>query len=802
MATSKDELDRRRREQMMELLKKGEDPAFVRYAMWREYGDTAAIDKDLQTIQELTGGQPTTPKKVEGITVNGETFTPTTYAEASKYQEEQKKKETEKYQASTVLNEKLKNFEDLLSDTEGLKASAGTNIAGRSLDLPLNIYTDPDRSRFAGGAAQALSKESLQSLIDAKAAGATFGALSDQELKMLQQSASKLGQWAIIKDGKITGFNASEEDVQKELKNLKEQTKLALSKVEEKPEQPTQIQDPQIEQARQWLQENPNDPRAEKVRAKLGLASTPQETAPTTQETTPMQGKITGSQAVTEVKEDQTDTKPMYQKVGETLGDFFGGKQIGEAVGNYVGTIIAKQSGKKDKENTISTIEKAYQEGTITKEKRDQALDQYEKEQREVYGYTGPGVKQLLADTAYIATNFIPYGKLAKGASFGAKSLVALRNVATAATSVGLKSVSEGESFVEGAKKGATGYAVVTAVTKPIAPLARFVGGVAKRVGSSFSGIGSEVLDEIIKNPKLAKEGMKMEATDAILKNAKESVSILADYEQRMRTEYADAMKALPQVKVDTPIVKTSILDKISSLLKDRKVNIGSEGLDFSKSRFADPGDEKRISAIFNEIQEIADATPQALNVTKQRIREFRKTSSPDNKIFNNFVDTAVGIVDKQINEFGPEIANINKKFSGKADIADAMRKELGSLESAKNISRADLIKVQKRISTLFTKGKEPVRELFRDLGAEDVIARQAGTEIGRVNEGQSSKISDAIMNVVRASGIPKAVGGSALAYGQVKSVVDKVISGREKELSDVERRVLSKILATFGETE
>lgn len=550
------------------------------------------------------------------------------------------------------------------------------------------------------------------------------------------------------------------------------------------------------QEVEKWLQENQNDPQYEIVKQSY------EEKKKTMGATT--QGKVMESQTptITEEKEDSTDTKPMYQKVGETLGDFFGGKQIGEAIGNYVGAIIAKQSGKKDKENTIATIEKAYQEGTLTKEKRDQVLDQYEKEQREVYGYTGPGIKKLLADTAYIATNFIPYGKLAKEASLGAKSLVALRNVATAATSVGLKSVSEGESFTEGAKKGATGYAVITAATKPIAPLARFVGGVAKRVGSSFSGIGSEVLDEIIKNPKLAKEGMKMEATDAILKNAKESVSILADYEQRMRTEYAEAMKSLPQVNVDTPTVKTSILDKISSLLKDRKVNIGAEGLDFSKSRFADPGDEKRISAIFNEIQEIADATPQALNVTKQRIREFRKTSSPDNKIFNNFVDTAVGIVDKQINEFGPEIANINKKFSGKADIADAMRKELGSLESAKNISRADLIKVQKRISTLFTKGKEPVRELFRDLGAEDVIARQAGTEIRRVNEGQSSKISDAIMNVVRASGIPKVVGRSALSYGQVKSVVDKVISGREKELSSVERIVLSKILATFGEAE
>ncbi|MBX4188172.1 MAG: hypothetical protein KW793_03495 [Candidatus Doudnabacteria bacterium] len=71
---------------------------------------------------------------------------------------------------------------------------------------------------FISGVEQLRSNLNLDALIDAKARGATFGALSDQELKVLSSSATKIGTWALKdKSGNIIGYNASEKDFKNEL---------------------------------------------------------------------------------------------------------------------------------------------------------------------------------------------------------------------------------------------------------------------------------------------------------------------------------------------------------------------------------------------------------------------------------------------------------------------------------------------------------------------------------------------------------------------------------------------------------
>ncbi|NCD42444.1 MAG: CHAP domain-containing protein, partial [Bacteroidia bacterium] len=62
----------------------------------------------------------------------------------------------------------------------------------------------------------------LDALKKAKEEGATFGALSDNELTMLAASASKLGTYEIKEDGKVVGYNTSTESVLKEINRIKE----------------------------------------------------------------------------------------------------------------------------------------------------------------------------------------------------------------------------------------------------------------------------------------------------------------------------------------------------------------------------------------------------------------------------------------------------------------------------------------------------------------------------------------------------------------------------------------------------
>lgn len=79
-----------------------------------------------------------------------------------------------------------------------------------------------ERQNFIADVEQLSSGLTLNSLINAKANGATFGALSEGELKLLSNTGTKLSKWA-LKDssGNVTGYNASESDFKKELDKIK-----------------------------------------------------------------------------------------------------------------------------------------------------------------------------------------------------------------------------------------------------------------------------------------------------------------------------------------------------------------------------------------------------------------------------------------------------------------------------------------------------------------------------------------------------------------------------------------------------
>lgn len=112
-----------------------------------------------------------------------------------------------------------------LLTSPGLAGTVGPNMLARSAP-DFNFFTGV-RSNFIAGVEQLRGQMTLESLQNAKANGATFGALSDSELGLLSSSASKLGSWAIKdKAGNVTGYNASETDFKKELDKINYFSKL------------------------------------------------------------------------------------------------------------------------------------------------------------------------------------------------------------------------------------------------------------------------------------------------------------------------------------------------------------------------------------------------------------------------------------------------------------------------------------------------------------------------------------------------------------------------------------------------
>lgn len=148
-------------------------------------------------------------------------------------------KKTEK--ASTTeqvaaLDQNISDIDNMIysTDAEGNK----TTNAGLELSSKLGIgpgainwlgtqvqaasaSRNPDIINFIGSVEKMLTTGTLKALIDAKAQGATFGALSDRELATLAQSFSKIGTWRTEADGKVIGYNTSPELMKAELERIK-----------------------------------------------------------------------------------------------------------------------------------------------------------------------------------------------------------------------------------------------------------------------------------------------------------------------------------------------------------------------------------------------------------------------------------------------------------------------------------------------------------------------------------------------------------------------------------------------------
>lgn len=133
-----------------------------------------------------------------------------------------------------LLEEQLTNLNNATDLIGGFAGLGGANIAGANFlgRTDIGAFLSGDKAEALGYIDNILSGETLKKLIDAKAAGATFGALSNQELGLLERSANVLNKWAIRDSdtGELLGFKVSDEKVNEELQKLKDKILLGIGK--------------------------------------------------------------------------------------------------------------------------------------------------------------------------------------------------------------------------------------------------------------------------------------------------------------------------------------------------------------------------------------------------------------------------------------------------------------------------------------------------------------------------------------------------------------------------------------------
>ena len=107
-----------------------------------------------------------------------------------------------------------------LRDHPGLNSAVGPTAIARGF-FGIRGAMSGERDAFLGKADSLISKKALNSLIEAKSQGATFGALSDTEMAILKAAGTSLGAWSNqSKAGKLKNFDVDEKTFKEELDNL------------------------------------------------------------------------------------------------------------------------------------------------------------------------------------------------------------------------------------------------------------------------------------------------------------------------------------------------------------------------------------------------------------------------------------------------------------------------------------------------------------------------------------------------------------------------------------------------------
>lgn len=133
-------------------------------------------------------------------------------------------KEAEKTQLKQ-LGDKISLIDTLIGNA-GMSGTVGVYGIGRWTPLKID---KAEKANFIAGVEQLISQETLDTLLELKKAGGTLGAISEKELAILEASASRIGSWKLKdKNGKVTGYQASEEDFTTELKKIKKSAQIII----------------------------------------------------------------------------------------------------------------------------------------------------------------------------------------------------------------------------------------------------------------------------------------------------------------------------------------------------------------------------------------------------------------------------------------------------------------------------------------------------------------------------------------------------------------------------------------------
>lgn len=347
----------------------------------------------------------------------------------------------------------------------------------------------------------------------------------------------------------------------------------------------------------------------------------------------------------------QETKKPLIDKVSNTLGDIFGGKVIGEAIG----TGVAKRQFERNDLPGALSPDKVQLAQELFKKRTGRDIDFSDEATKQNILNSGtfkqPTTTQIAGDVGRAALNFVPVGKIAQGLGAGAKAVPLLgkiaKPVANITTGTGIGYAADVTTKLAEGQEDPFKAGLGTAVGAGISSIPYVGKGLAKlgteALGLS-TGTGAGTIQEFTR--AITKGGKQADEARAALRGNVNPQEIVEDAKTAFGTfikERSDEYtKKLSALKTKTNLIDHApIIERFNSQLEDFGVFVNKDGTpNFSRA----PGlgrYEKDLTALSKTLAEWGsregDNSIAGIDKLKQVIDDFR-INSADSKKFDTFV--------------------------------------------------------------------------------------------------------------------------------------------------------------------
>lgn len=350
------------------------------------------------------------------------------------------------------------------------------------------------------------------------------------------------------------------------------------------------------------------------------------------------------------------------------------------------------------------------------------------------------------------------------------------RIAARALTSGGVATAQSGKIGKE------TAIATGTEIALPVAgkvlnPVKNAVGRLVKGLAAGLSGVGTETIDKIVQNPKVASstanELTKGGNAELLRKNTEIIINGVSNIKKEARKAFGIGLEALKKTDIDEKTFNKSLENVVN--------DFSPKNMEFSDSK-----NLKRATELVDGLINVKlDGKSLRSYIDKIESSAYKIANSDERLSYNAFIKNLANSFKGVISKSTPKLDEINKAFSKDINLAQSIE---GIFGKVKFKNATEINKVSQKLENLFSqKGLSPeyIDSFLNRIGIQpqDFKTSEAVRQISNKVTGSNTKglsIAEIMQQVTSSVITPRLVRDVAIITGKSQSVIKNILDKTE----------------------